>query len=402
MNSPIQNLDESSTTLRVVRPVGSRRPKSKIRVGVIFGGRSAEHQVSLVSATSIINALDREKYEVVPIGITPEGRWLSSADALALLKDGEIAGDHPEKILLPDPSKKGLVEINRDNAVNAPESLDVIFPALHGTYGEDGTVQGLFELAGIPYVGAGVLGSAVGMDKVVTKQLCENSGIPVTPYVWFLSSEYEREKKKLIATIERTLHYPCFVKPANSGSSVGISKAGNRKELAESVALASRYDRKILVERGIENAREIELSVLGNDEPVASVPGEIISSNEFYDYDAKYVDGKSAAIIPAKLTKQVVKELQHMAIRTFKAVNCSGMGRVDFLVKKRTNKIYLNEINTIPGFTSISMYPKLWEASGLSYAKLLDRLIELAIERHRHKQSLTTTFQPRKDWYKGV
>jgi len=315
-------------------------------------------------------------------------------------KAGRIPNSLPEKIIVPDPSKGGLVVDSNSSSVSA--KLDVVFPVLHGSYGEDGTVQGLFELAGIPYVGAGVLGSAVSMDKVITKQLCEKAGIPVTPYVWFLSHEYRKDKKSLTSLVDRELGYPCFVKPANSGSSVGISKVHDRKGLAAAIKLAAEYDRKILVEKGIQNAREIEVSVLGNDDPVASVPGEIISSNEFYDYDAKYVDGKSRAIIPAALPRAVAKKIRELAVRTFKAVDCSGMGRVDFLVTKRSNTIYLNEINTIPGFTSISMYPKLWEATGLPYPKLLDRLIDLAIERHRQKASLKTTFRPTKDWYRDA
>jgi len=376
----------------------TKNKSSKITVGVIFGGRSAEHQVSLVSAASVINALDKNKYRVIPIGITPDGKWLSSSDAVKLLRTGKRLDIQPEKILTPDPSHKGLVSFDRPH--HTGERLDVIFPVLHGSFGEDGTVQGLFELAGIPYVGAGVLGSSVGMDKVVTKQLCEREHIPVTPYFWFLKNDYRKQPAKIIANIEKKLRYPCFVKPANSGSSVGISKAHDKKELLSAIELALHYDRKILVERGIANAREIEVSVLGNDEPIASVPGEIISSNEFYDYDAKYVDGKSTAIIPARFPGTIVKKIQTLAIRTFKAINCSGMGRVDFLVTKRSNTIYLNEINTIPGFTSISMYPKLWEASGISYRELLDRLIKLAIERFREKQQLRTVYSPKSDWYK--
>jgi D-alanine-D-alanine ligase len=375
----------------------AHRTSGKLRVGVIFGGRSAEHEVSLVSATSIMNALDKKKYEIVPIGITPEGKWLSSAETLRLLKERRSAKKGMEHILTPDPTQQSLVAMDPSGISGEKKMLDVIFPVLHGTYGEDGTIQGLFELSGIPYVGAGVLGSSAGMDKVVTKQLCEQAGIPVTPYLWFLKSKYS---KKTINTIERTLGYPAFVKPANSGSSVGISKAHNRKELLEAILLAVEYDRKILVERGVENAREIEISVLGNDDPMASIPGEIISSNEFYDYDAKYVDGKSKAVIPAKLPSTVKKKLADLAVRTFLAIDCAGMARVDFLVTKKTNKVYLNEINTIPGFTSISMYPKLWEASGIPYPELLDRLIMLAIERHRIKSNLTTTFQPKADWYK--
>jgi len=277
--------------------------------------------------------------------------------------------------------------------------LDVLFPVLHGAFGEDGTMQGLFELANLPYVGAGVLGSSVGMDKIVSKQLFEQAGIPVAPYVWFLNKELKAKRENIIREVETKLKYPCFVKPANSGSSVGISKAHNQKELIRAIRLAMEYDRKILIEKGIENAREIEVSVLGNDEPIVSVPGEIVSSNEFYDYDAKYVDGKSEAIIPARLPKSVIRKIQELAVRGYKTIDCAGMARVDFLVEKHSNRIYLNEINTIPGFTSISMYPKLWEASGISYTKLLDKLIDLALERHRQKSALKTSYQPKNKWY---
>jgi len=373
---------------------------SKIRVGVIFGGRSAEHQVSLVSAASVMGALDKKKYEVVPIGITPDGRWLSSPDAVELLKAGQVGRQLPNTFLTPDPTRHGLVTFDNANDAPTPDHLDVLFPVVHGTFGEDGTIQGLFELAGIPYVGAGVLGSSVGMDKVITKQLCEHARIPVVPYRWFLTSEYAARPSYWLAAIEKSLRYPCFVKPANSGSSVGISKAHERKELIAAIKLAAEYDRKILVEKGIEGGREIEVSVLGNDRPVASVPGEIISSNEFYDYDAKYVDGKSTAIIPAELARPVARRIRELAVKTFLAVECSGMGRVDFLLTRRTNRIFLNEINTIPGFTSISMYPKLWEASGIPYPELLDRLITLAIDRFNDRQRLRTTFTPKNDWYK--
>ncbi len=375
--------------------------KTKIRVGVIFGGRSAEHEVSLVSATSVINALNKEKYEVIPIGITSEGKWLSSPDAVELLKEGNKLNSFPEKILLPDPSKKGLLELNQKSEVRNQKSIDVIFPVLHGTFGEDGTVQGLFELAGIPYVGAGVLGSAIGMDKVVSKQLCELAGILVVPYVWFLAGEFQQSENKFISLIEKKLKYPCFVKPANLGSSVGISKAHNRKELLDAIQLAMKFDRKILIEKSVENAREIEVSVLGNDTPIASVPGEIISSNEFYDYNAKYVDGKSEAIIPAQLSDTLVKKLKEWSIQVFKTTNCSGMARVDFLITRKSDKIYFNEINTIPGFTSISMYPKLWEASGVSYSALLDKLIQLAFDRFNEKKKLKTMLKPKTDWYQS-
>jgi D-alanine-D-alanine ligase len=373
-------------------------PPRRIRVGVIFGGRSVEHEVSLVSAASIIDALDKSKYDVVPIGIASDGRWLSSGDALRLLKEKESLDSEPERLIVPDPRKQSLVAIG--NSDTTGRSIDVIFPAVHGTYGEDGTLQGLLELADIPYVGAGVLGSALGMDKAVQKELLRRAGIPVTPSIAFLHAEFPGREKKLIAEMERSLRYPMFVKPANSGSSIGISKAHNRKELLESIALASKYDLKILVERGVRHAREIECSVLGNDDPAASVLGEIIPSNEFYDYDAKYVDGKSTAVIPAKMPKSVSKKIQQIAVAAFRALNCAGMARVDFLVTQKTNKIVLNEINTIPGFTSISMYPKLWQASGLSYPDLLERLIELAIERHRAKSRLDTMYRPKQDWYR--
>ncbi len=372
----------------------------KIRVGVIFGGRSVEHEVSIVSASSVMNALDKEKYEVIPIGITKEGKWLSSKEALALLKSGEGLDRQPEQILLPDPTKKSLVKLNSNPFSSRNEPLDVLFPVLHGIYGEDGTIQGVLELADIPYVGAGVLASAVGMDKVVQKLLFEKAGIPVVQCVWFLWKEYETNGKGIIQRIEKSLKYPCFIKPANLGSSIGITKAHNRKELLRGIEEATQYDRKILVEKSVEGAREIECSVLGNDEPIASVPGEIIPSNEFYDYDAKYVDGKSTAIIPAKLPKAVTKKVQEIAVKGFKAIDGAGMARVDFLVQRSTYKIYLNEINTIPGFTSISMYTKLWEASGLPYPKLLDKLIGLAIERHRERSHLLTSYQPKDDWYK--
>ncbi len=374
---------------------------AKLRIGVIFGGRSAEHEVSLVSAASVIDALDKEKYEVVPIGISPEGRWLSSADALRLLKQKSPIANLPEHVFVPDPHHKALMAINAEVSSSASKPVDVIFPLIHGTYGEDGTIQGLFELADIPYVGAGVLGSAVGMDKVVQKQLLRQAKISVTPDCSFLFEKYKANPKRVVSLVERSLRYPVFVKPPNLGSSVGISKAHNRNELTTAIDLAGQYDRKILVEQGVKDAREIECSVLGNDDPEASIPGEIIPSNEFYDYDAKYVDGKSRAEIPAKLPKPVVKRIQGYATAAFRVLDCAGMARADFLVTRKTNRVFLNEINTLPGFTSISMYPKLWQASGISYTKLLDKLIELALERHAQRSRLRTTYQPKSDWYKG-
>ncbi len=374
--------------------------KKKLRIGVVFGGRSAEHEVSLVSATSVMNALDKNKYDVVPIGISPSGKWISSGESLRLLKEGTLPEGYPESIVLPDPVHRGLVPI-RNTRQSGRMRIDVIFPVVHGTFGEDGTIQGLFELAGIPYVGAGVLGSAVGMDKIVAKQLCESGRIPVAPYVSFSHKEYQRDPRGVIHTVEKHLAYPMFVKPANSGSSVGISKVRGKRELRDAIELALAYDLKILVERSIENSREIEMSVLGNDDPLASVPGEILSSNEFYDYDAKYVDGKSRSVIPADLPPATTARLREYAVRAFRILNCSGMARIDFLVTRKSLKIYFNEINTIPGFTSISMYPKLWEASGVPYPKLLERLINLAIERFRRKQRLKTVYTPKSAWYKG-
>ncbi|MEE9187325.1 MAG: D-alanine--D-alanine ligase family protein [Bacteroidota bacterium] len=382
--------------------------RKKLRVGVVFGGRSVEHEVSLVSATSILNALDREKYDIVPIGITKDGRWLSSAETIRLLKSGEIPDHEPECVLVPDPTKQRLMRVNSESLEVSVDSsgvnrspLDVIIPALHGTYGEDGTIQGLFELANIPYVGAGVLGSAAGMDKVIAKQLFERAGLPVTKYVWFLWDRYQGDSKSILEMIEKKLRYPCFVKPANLGSSVGITKAHNARELVAGIEQAADIDRRILVEWGVKNARDIECGVLGNDDPRASVLGEVVPSNEFYDYDAKYVDGKSETIIPAKLPRQLVQRIQKYAVAAFRAIDCAGMARVDFLVQKKTSNTYINEINTIPGFTSISMYPKLWKASGIPYPKLLDTLIELALERHREKNCLKTTYRPKADWYRG-
>lgn len=370
----------------------------KLKIGVLFGGRSAEHEVSIVSATSVINALDKTKYEIVPIGIAKDGRWLSAVNVIQLLRDKSPIEMFPEHVLLPDPRKQSLVNISGAFPQNA-QKVDVIFPVIHGTFGEDGTIQGLFELADIPYVGAGVLGSAVGMDKVVAKQLLEQAGIPVAKGIAFLYSEYAKNEDRLIADIERKLKYPCFVKPPNQGSSVGISKAHDRRELIAAIHLAGEYDRKILVEKAVKNPREIELSVMGNDEPIVSLPGEIIPSNEFYDYDAKYVDGKSDAHIPAKLPKSLIKKLQQTALKAYKVLDCAGMARVDFLVQKN-GTIFLNEINTLPGFTSISMYPKMWEASGIPYKELLDRLIAYALERHAAKKKLKTFYTPKADWYK--
>ncbi len=371
---------------------------NKLKVGVLFGGRSSEHEVSLVSAASIINALDKNKYEVLPIGISIDGRWLSAVNALQLLKEHSALEQFPEHVLLPDPRKQSLVNVSGAFPQHA-QKLDVIFPVIHGTFGEDGTIQGLFELADIPYVGAGVLGSAVGMDKIIAKQLLEHANIPVAKGLWFLYSDFQERSKHYISDVEKKLKYPCFVKPPNQGSSIGISKAHNKKELIAAIHAAGEYDRKILIEKAVTKPKEIEVSVMGNDVPLVSVPGEIVPSNEFYDYDAKYVDGKSVAKIPAQLPTLVTKKLQQCALKAYSVLDCSGMARVDFLVQKN-GKFFLNEINTIPGFTSISMFPKLWEASGVSYSELLDRLIAFAIERHENKKKLKTFYTPKSDWYK--
>ena len=347
----------------------------KTRVGVIFGGRSGEHEVSLRSAESVIRSLDPSKYEVVPIAITHEGRWLGTRDAMKLLSPGEaiqaaLKTGEPMAVV-PEPQRNGAV--------------DVFFPIVHGTYGEDGTIQGLLELAGVPYVGAGVLGSAVGMDKDVMKRLLREAGLPVGDF-WVTRS---KDIEAFIGEFGKELPYPVFVKPANLGSSVGITKAHNVGELPAAIAFAAEFDRKIIIEKGID-AREIEISVLGNDELKASIPGEIIPSREFYDYQAKYVDDDSRLIIPAPLSEQQVRQAQDLAIRSFQALDCSGMARVDLFLEKPTGKFLVNEINTLPGFTSISMYPKLWEATGLAYPDLVDRLIALAVERHAEKKKLRT------------
>lgn len=353
----------------------------RLRVGVIFGGRSGEHEVSLASAASVIRALDPEKYEAVPIGITKEGRWLVGASAQKML--GEVLKCGEPVYLPPDPTSAALVPVA--SAAQRPNiSVDVIFPVLHGTFGEDGTVQGLLELAGIPYVGAGVLASSVGMDKDVQKRLFEYEGIPIVPFVAVHRSEWERDRTKVLRTIKKKFKFPLFVKPATLGSSVGMSRVKNMKELPAAIDLAAEFALKIMVERAV-TAREIELSVLGNDDVRASVPGEILPHREFYDYTAKYLEEGTRLLIPAPLTKKQVRTFQDYAVRAFRAIEGTGLARCDFFLEKRTGKIFINELNTIPGFTSISMYPKMWEASGLPYPKLIDRLIELAFELHREK-----------------
>ena len=396
---------------------------AKIRVGILFGGRSGEHEVSLLSAASVLNAIDKTKYEVVPIGITKDGRWLTAEHAVQLLKgeDRKLAGEgarstqttpragDPEAtlgaavlatgesvVVPPEPARRGAgltafqTDPNLRRASDRAINVDVIFPVLHGTFGEDGTIQGLLELADIAYVGAGVLGSSAGMDKDIMKSLFRAAGLPIVKHVTVLRSQFEREPKKVEKLVESKMKYPVFVKPANLGSSVGISKAHDRKELSPAIAEAAKFDRKIVIEEGVggkkNKAREIECAVLGNDDPKASIAGEIVPCKEFYDYDAKYLAEGSELVIPAKLTKTEMKNVQQLAIAAFQAVDCTGLARVDFLMDPKSRKMFVNEINTMPGFTAISMYPKLWGATAVSYPDLIDRLIQLGIERHEDKK----------------
>lgn len=405
----------------------------KLRVGILFGGRSGEHEVSLLSAASILKAIDRRRFDVLPIGITKEGRWLAAADAHDLLNGTSAAAERqlragdPEvtpaarllhegipTLFAPEPDNPPLVAKRGPRAPvdsgRAPifadsyrpadvtrlggESLDVVFPVLHGTFGEDGTIQGLFELAGIAYVGSGVLGSAAGMDKDVMKRLFAQAGLPIVKHVTLLRSEWQGAPRKAVARIETALQYPVFVKPANLGSSVGISKVHDRKELGPALDLAAKYDRKLIVEQGVggntAKARELEVAVLGNDEPKASVVGEIIPGKEFYDYEAKYLSEGSVPVIPAKLTRDESKQIREMAVAAFRACDLAGLARVDFLMEPNgKRRIFLNEVNTLPGFTRISMYPKLWEATGVDYKDLITRLIELAVERQQEKNRTT-------------
>jgi len=383
----------------------------KLRIGILFGGRSGEHEVSLLSAASILDAIEKDKYEVVPIGITKEGRWLTSGSAEKLLR-GEFtsakhlrAGDPEatpgaallakgESIVIPPVPGDSLAPFDSDipqrRLADRAIDVDVIFPVLHGTFGEDGTIQGLLELADLAYVGSGVLGSAAGMDKDVMKRLFRDAGLAIVRHLTFLRADWQKDPKRVRKEIERKLNYPVFVKPANLGSSVGVGKARDRKELEKAMDEAAAYDRKLIVEEGVggkdRKAREIECSVLGNDRPEASIAGEVIPCKDFYDYEAKYLTEGSELVIPAKLSKKQMQQVQEMAVKAFLAVDCAGMARVDFLMDPKTERIYVNEVNTIPGFTAISMYPKLWAASGLSYPKLIDRLIQLALERHAEKK----------------
>jgi D-alanine-D-alanine ligase len=410
----------------------------KLRVGVIFGGRSGEHEVSLLSAASILKAIDREKFDVTPIGISKAGRWLAAGEAQGLLAGGNQSASEPGRsvgkpsprpgknlragdpattpgaqllsegiptLMAPEPAHSSSLSLGKGaQSAHVGAALDVVFPVLHGTFGEDGTIQGLFELAGIAYVGSGVLGSAAGMDKDAMKRLFAQAGLPIVKHVTLLRNEWEKSPRKAIAKIEKALKYPLFVKPANLGSSVGISKAHDRKELGPALNEAAKYDRKLVIEEGVggklpqrrrpvagdpgmTRARELEVAVLGNDDPTASVVGEIVPGKEFYDYEAKYLAEGSVPVIPAKLSRSETKKIREMAIKAFKTCDLAGLARVDFLMEPNGKKrIFVNEVNTMPGFTQISMYPKLWEATGLSYKQLITRLIELALERHAEKE----------------
>jgi D-alanine-D-alanine ligase len=373
----------------------------KLRVGIIFGGRSGEHEVSVASAASMIEALDKNKYEVVPIGITHQGRWLAGVNPRALTAGApmdERAVGVSAVTMTGDPTQHGLVPAPADpgqaaNASASAERLDVVIPVLHGPYGEDGTLQGLLEMAGVPYAGCGVLGSALGMDKDKAKLVLKAAGLPVVDWLTVRRAEFERTADALCERIEGTFAYPIFVKPANLGSSVGVSKAHDRGELPQALVTALEFDRKAIVEPGV-NARELECGVLGNDEPQASIVGEVVPSNEFYDYRAKYVDNASRLFIPASISDEQTAEVRRLAIAAFMALDLSGLARVDFFLDRDSGQLYVNEVNTMPGFTQISMYPKLWEASGVSYSQLLDRLIALALQRHAEKERTRTSYAP--------
>ena len=388
-----------------------------MKVAVLFGGRSGEHEVSIMSARSVMRALDPEKYEAIPVGITRQGRWIIGADPMKALESEDFTGTQTAAIFA-DPSKQGLwadteatpaqtqfttnnhlatIESSGESTLASLSRVDVVFPVLHGTFGEDGTVQGLLELARVPYVGGGVLNSALAMDKIAFKDVVKARGLPITDYVWTTRRQWLAEPETVMDEIEHKLGYPVFTKPANLGSSVGITKCHDRAELRQGMDEAARYDRRILAEWAVPDAREIEVSVLGNEEPTASVPGEIIPSREFYDYTSKYLDqGEDASelLIPAPLDEATTQQIQHLAIEAYRAIDGAGMARVDFLLSGTTRELYLNEINTIPGFTSISMYPKLWEASGVPYDRLLEWLIDLALDRHAENARSERIFRP--------
>lgn len=363
----------------------------KTNLILLFGGRSTEHEVSVKSARSIYNALDPKKYTVIPVGITKEGRWIQGESVVKTLKSGgSVVKTDNAATILPDPTVNTLMSLNGKQGIKSGETVNIVFPVLHGSYGEDGTIQGLLELANIPYVGCGVLSSALGMDKVKQKEVFRQYGIPVVPYLWFGVHTWKRDKEMLLKAIASTFHgtYPLFVKPPNSGSSVGVTKAHNEKELIEGITLASLYDVKVLIEQGMEGISEIEVSVLGNHEPKASVCGEMIPKNEFYDYEAKYIRNDTELKIPSIMPEELATKIRQIACDAFMAIDGAGMARVDFFVNKTTGQIWVSEVNTIPGFTDISMYPKLWEYSGIGYTELVDMLVSLGMETWKEKQTI--------------
>ena len=373
----------------------------KIRVGIIFGGRSGEHEVSVRSARSVIEAADPEKYELIPVAINKEGHWLSPAESASMLPEParlKLAGasgsaDGSTAVVI-DTSRGGLLRQEAAGGGAAERPLDLVFPVLHGTYGEDGTIQGLLEMAGIPYVGCGVLASSCGMDKVTMKSLFHQAGLPLCRYTWFLRREWEETPAAVRSRVSAEIGYPCFVKPANLGSSVGISRAADEESLVGAVNLAARYDRKIIVEEGLD-AREIECAVMGNDEPEASLPGEYVVYDEqakFLDYTEKYSStGHVEFVVPAKISKRLTRRVQELAVRAFKAVDGAGFARVDFFLRRDDNRLLLNELNTIPGLTDVSGFPKMWDASGVPFSQVVDRLVELAFERHAEKSRNQTS-----------
>ena len=363
-------------------------------MGIIFGGRSGEHEVSIRSAAAIIEAIDKKKYEVLPVAITKEGKWLSPAQATSLLPGQtqrllsfEAAQTHSEVAILGDPSRQGLISFNSDGRF-ASEKLDVVIPVLHGPFGEDGTIQGLLEMADIPYSGCGVLASSCGMDKVTMKGLFLQAGLPICKYLWFLRSHWEASPDQIIRQVTNKLGFPCFVKPANLGSSVGVSKAKDKASLKSAIELAAQYDRKVIVEEGLD-AREIECAILGNDNPRASLPGEYVIHDEvakFLDYTEKYSNtGHVQFVVPAPISKALTSQIQRLAIRAFQSIDGAGLARVDFFLRRDNKKLLVNELNTMPGLTEVSGYPKMWAASGLPFPDLLDQLIQLAFDRHREK-----------------
>jgi D-alanine-D-alanine ligase len=368
----------------------------KMRVGVVFGGRSGEHEISLRSARSVIEAMDRKQYEVIPIAISKTGKWLSPVESANLLPDETRQflskkvreGTSNNVALIGDPTRNGLVNLDAQSVEKRSQTLDVIFPVLHGTYGEDGTLQGLLEMAGIAYVGCGVLASSCGMDKVTMKSLFREAGLPICRHLWFLRTEWDVERESVLRRVGREIKFPCFVKPANLGSSVGVSRADNKQSLARAIDLAARYDRKIIVEEGLD-AREIECAVMGNNEPEARLPGEYLihePSAAFLDYTEKYSStGHVGFVVPAPLSKSMIAEIQRLALRAFKSVDGSGLARVDFFLRRDTKELLINELNTLPGLTDVSGYPKMWEASGRNFSQVIDRLIQLALERQKEK-----------------